>query len=79
MKVDPYYVPCSCLPFLIKHVYESLCGGTCALVGVTGVASVVNVRESSVIHLGSLPYFGASLGIKKYLAIGVVGDQDTSP
>jgi hypothetical protein len=22
---------------MIKHVYESVCGGTCALVGVTGV------------------------------------------
>ena len=36
MKVDAYYVPHSCLLVLIKLVYESMCGGTCALVGVTG-------------------------------------------
>ena len=35
MKVDAYHVPCSCLLVLIKHVYESLCGGMYALVGVT--------------------------------------------
>ena len=34
MKVDAYYVPRSCLFVLIKLVYESMCGGTCALVGV---------------------------------------------
>ena len=34
MKVDAYYVPRCCLLFLIKLVYESMCGGTCALVGV---------------------------------------------
>ena len=55
MKVDAYYVPHSCLLVLIKHVYESVCGGTCVLVGVTGVASAVNVRDSSVIHLDVLP------------------------
>ena len=36
MSIDAYYVPHSCLPVLIKHVYESVCVGTCALVGVTG-------------------------------------------
>ena len=56
MKVDAYYVPHSFLIVLIKHVYESVCGGTCVLVGVMGVASAVNVRESSMIHLGVLPY-----------------------
>jgi hypothetical protein len=35
--LDAYYVPCSCLLVMIKHVYESVRGGTCALVGVTGV------------------------------------------
>jgi hypothetical protein len=35
--VDVYYVPRSYLLVMIKHVYESVCGGTCALVGVTGV------------------------------------------
>jgi len=65
MKVDAYYVPRSYLLVMIKHVYESMWGGTCALVGVTGVASAVNMRESSAIHLGFLPYFVASLGINK--------------
>ena len=38
------------------------------------MASAVNVRESSAIHLGVLPYFVASLGIKKkYHATGDVG------
>jgi hypothetical protein len=32
-----YYVPRCCLLVMIKHVYESVCGGMCALVGVTGV------------------------------------------
>jgi hypothetical protein len=36
MSIDAYYVPRSCLLVMIKHVYESVCGGTCALVGVTG-------------------------------------------
>ena len=31
MKVDEYYVPCSCLLVLIKHVYESVYGGTCEI------------------------------------------------
>ena len=79
MKVNAYYLPLSCLIVMITHVYESMCGGTRALVGVMGVASAVNVRESSAIHLGFLPYYVASLGIKKYLAIGVVGDPATSP
>ena len=65
MKVDAYYVPRSYLLVLIKHVCENVCGGTCALDGVTGVASAVNVRESSAIHLGVLPYFVTSLGINK--------------
>ena len=37
MKVDAYYVPRSCILVLFKHVYDSVLGGTCALVGVTGV------------------------------------------
>ena len=65
MKIDAYYVTRSCPLVIIKHVYERVCGGTCALVGVTGVASAVNVRESSMIHLGFVPYFLASLGINK--------------
>ena len=36
MSIDAYYVPRSCLLVLIKHVYERVCGETCALVGVTG-------------------------------------------
>jgi hypothetical protein len=36
MSIDAYYVPRSRLLVLIKHVYESVCGRTCALVGVTG-------------------------------------------
>ena len=36
MCIDAYYVPRSCLLVWIKLVYESVCGGTCALVGVTG-------------------------------------------
>ena len=36
MSIDAYYVPRSYLLFVIKHAYESVCGGTCALVGVTG-------------------------------------------
>ena len=39
MKVDAYYVPRSYLLVMIKHVYESMWGGTCALVGVTGGGS----------------------------------------
>ena len=37
MKVDAFYVPHSYILVMIKHVYESVCGGTCALVVVTGV------------------------------------------
>ena len=37
MKVDAYYVPRSYILVMIKQVYECVCGGTCALVGVTGV------------------------------------------
>jgi hypothetical protein len=40
VRVDVYYVPHSYLLVLIKHVYESACRGTCALVGVTGVIYV---------------------------------------
>jgi len=36
MSIDAYYVPRSCLLVMIKHVYESVCGVMCALVGVTG-------------------------------------------
>ena len=80
MKIDAYYVPRSCLLVMIKHVYESVCGGTCALVGVMGVASAVNLRESSTIHLGFLPYFVASLGINKNtFLLELWGDPATSP
>jgi hypothetical protein len=37
MSTCVYYVPHSYLLFMIKHAYESVCGGMCALVGVTGV------------------------------------------
>jgi hypothetical protein len=48
---------------MIKHVYESVCGGTCALVGVTGgdCSEEYNPWES----FGCLPYLVVSLGIKK--------------
>ena len=36
MNIDAYYVPRSYLFVMIKHVYESVCGVMCALVGVTG-------------------------------------------
>ena len=73
MKVDAYYVPRSYLLVLIKHVYESVCGGTCALDGVTGVASAVNVRESSAIHLGFTLLCCLTRDKEKYLATGDVG------
>ena len=41
MKVDAYYVLRSYNLVMIKHVYESVCGGTCALVGVTGGGEVI--------------------------------------
>ena len=64
MKVDAYYVPRSCLLVLIKLVYESMCGGTCALVGVMrGVASAVKVREVPRSTWVFQPYFVTSLGI----------------
>jgi hypothetical protein len=50
VRVDAYYVPHSYLLVLIKHVYESTCGGTCALVGVTGVIYVG--RTILGVHLG---------------------------
>ena len=65
MKVDAYYVPRSCALVLIKHVYESVCGVMCALVGVTGVTSAVKVREVPRSTWICLPYFVVSLGIKK--------------
>jgi hypothetical protein len=61
--VDAYYVPRSCLLVMIKHVYESACGGTCALVGVTG--GDYSREDSPLESLGCLPYFVASLEIKK--------------
>ena len=74
MSIDAYYVPRSCLLVLIKHVYESVCGGTCALVGVTGVASAVNVRESSAIHFGIFTLLCCLTRDKlKYHATGDVG------
>ena len=36
MSIDAYYEPRSCLLVMIKHVYESMRGVMCALVGVTG-------------------------------------------
>ena len=36
MSIDAYYVPRSYTLVMIKHVYESVCGVMCALVGVTG-------------------------------------------
>jgi hypothetical protein len=35
---------------MIKHVYESVCGGTCVLVGVTGV--IILGRTVLWCHLG---------------------------
>jgi hypothetical protein len=61
--IDVYHVPRSCLLVMIKHVYESVCGGTCALVGVTG--GDFSGKDSPLESLGCLPYFVASLGIKK--------------
>jgi hypothetical protein len=48
---------------MIKHVCESVCGGTCALVGVTG--GDYFGEDNPLESLGYLPYFVASLGIKK--------------
>jgi hypothetical protein len=48
---------------MIKHVYESVCGGTCALVGVTG--DDFSGEDSPLESIGCLPYFVASLEIKK--------------
>ena len=36
MNIDAYYVHRSYSRVMIKHVYESVCGVMCALVGVTG-------------------------------------------
>ena len=65
MKVDAYYVPHFCLLILIKFVYEIMCGGTCTLVGVTRGGSCGASERSSAMNFGILPYFVASLGIKK--------------
>jgi hypothetical protein len=48
---------------MIKHIYESVCGGTCVLVGVTG--GDYSGEDSPWVSLGCLPYFITSLGIKK--------------
>jgi hypothetical protein len=48
---------------MIKHVYDSVWGGTCALVGVTG--GDFSREDSPLESLGCLSYFVASLGIKK--------------
>jgi hypothetical protein len=61
--VDAYYVPRSCLVVMIKHVFESVCGGTCALVRVTG--GDYSGKYSPWESLVFLPNFVASLGIKK--------------
>ena len=74
MKVDAYYVPRSCLLVLIKHVYESVCGGTCALDGVTG-GGQCGERERK--FRDPLGYFTLLCCLtrdkKKYLATGDVG------
>ena len=36
MNIDAYYVPHSYLLVMIKHVYDSVCGVMCELVGVLG-------------------------------------------
>jgi hypothetical protein len=48
---------------MIKHIYESMCERTCALVGVIG--GDFSEEDSPLESLGCLPYFVASLGIKK--------------
>jgi hypothetical protein len=48
---------------MMKHVYESVCGGTCALFGVT--RGDYSGEDNPLESLGCLPYFVASLGIKK--------------
>ena len=42
MNIDAYHVPRSYSLVMIKHVYEGVCGVTCALVAVTGVVSAVS-------------------------------------
>ena len=65
MKVDAYHVPHSFLLDLIHLVYESVCGVKCALVGVIKGWLCGESERISVSHLGFLPYFVASLGIKR--------------
>jgi hypothetical protein len=48
---------------MIKHVYESVCGGKCALVGVMG--GDYSGEDIPLESPECLPYFVASLGIKK--------------
>jgi hypothetical protein len=56
-------VPRFCLLVLIKHVYKGVYGGTCVLVRVMG--GEYYGEESPRVSLGCLPYFVASLGLKK--------------
>jgi hypothetical protein len=44
----------SCLLVMIKHVYESVCGGTCALVGVT--RGDLSGKDSPWVSLACLSY-----------------------
>ena len=61
MCIDAYYVPCSYLLVMIKHVYEGVCGVMCALVGVTGggecgkLTTVIS-RSTWVFYLTLLPH-----------------------
>ena len=74
MKVDAYYVPRSCLLVLIKLVYESMCGGTCALVGVMRGGYCGESERSSAIHLGIFASLCCLTRDKeKYHATGGVG------
>jgi hypothetical protein len=54
---------------MIKHVYKSMCGGTCAIVVEMG--GDFSEEDSPSESLGCLPYFVASLGIKKIPCYGV--------
>ena len=76
MSIDAYYVPRSCLLVMIKHVHESVCGETCALVGVTGSGECDKLttkisRSTWVFTL--LCYLTRDK--QKYLAARVEGDQ----
>jgi hypothetical protein len=61
--IDAYHIPHSCLLVMIKHVYKSVCGGTCVLVRV--MEGDYYGEDSPSVSLECLPYFVTSLGIKK--------------